>query len=107
MRKDILVAKIFKAVLIIGIAYGILYFVSYNEHHYTRTGFCTHVSGQTYYFHDSTDNVWEFYSDEKINPEDTVEVRMFSNYTIDNIKDDIITDVQILDSGITIQIEKD
>lgn len=108
MRKDIIFINILKAVLMCGIVLGLLYFVSYNEHHYTRTGFCkTHNNG-VYYFYDSKGNVWEFYSDEYISPEDTIEVKMFSNYTIDNIKDDVIIDYQILGrSELKIEIEKD
>jgi len=95
--------------IILGVTFilSILFFMAYNEHHYTRTGFCKRISNGLYHFYDSKGNVWEFYSDEDIDPEATVEVKMFSNCTLDNIKDDIITDYQVFDSKIKIEIEKD
>ena len=98
---------IVKTVLGIVVVLGILFFMAYNEHHYTRMGFCKRIGNERYHFYDSRGNVWEFYSDEEIDPEATVEVKMFSNCTLDNIKDDIITDYQVLDSEIKIEIEKD
>lgn len=98
---------IVKTVLGIVVVLGILFFMAYNEHHYTRMGFCKRISNERYHFYDSRGNVWEFYSDKDIDPEATVEVKMFSNCTLDNIKDDIITDYQVLDSEIKIEIEKD
>ena len=107
MRKEI-IFKVTKIIFSIGIVLGILFFLSYNEHHYSRTGFCKSLGNGYYHFYDSRGNIWEFYSDEYISPEDTVEVKMFSNCTIDNIKDDIITDYQILsDNNLKITIEKD
>ena len=107
MRKEI-IFKIVKTIIGIGIVFGILFFLSYSEHHYSRMGFCKNLGGGCYHFYDARGNVWEFYSDERINPEDIIEVKMFSNYTLDNIKDDIIIDYQILsDDDLKITVEKD
>ncbi|MBO7714529.1 MAG: hypothetical protein J6S85_13215 [Methanobrevibacter sp.] len=102
-----MIKSIMKTVLVLGIVLGLLFFLSYNEHHYTRTGHCKEVKANDYYFYDINGNIWEFYSDEVINPEDTVEVKMFSNCTLDNIKDDIIIDYQIIKENEEIKIEKD
>ena len=107
MRKDLVFIKVVRVILAIGIILGLLFFISYNEHHYTRTGFCKRVGNGDYYFYDTTGNVWEFYANEEIDPESIVEVRMFSNCTLDDVSDDIITDYHVSKSELKIEVEKD
>ena len=107
MRKDLIILKVFRVVLGVSIVLFILFLLSYNEHHYTRTGFCKRVANGDYYFYDNTGNVWEFYSNENIPPEATVEVKMFSNCTLDDISDDIIIDYQVLKSELKMEVVKD
>ena len=83
--------------------------LAYSETHYTRTGFVKRkaVTLNEYYFYDSTGNVWLFETDEELNPYMTIEVKMFNNNTIDNIKDDMIIDYQIISQPkLKIEIEK-
>ena len=107
MRKDLVFIRVVRVVLAIGIILGVLFFLSYNEHHYVRTGFCKQVGNGDYYFYDTTGNVWYFYADEKIPSDAMVEVYMFSNCTLDDISDDIITGYQVLKSELKIEVEKD
>lgn len=78
---------------------SILFLLAYSETHYTRTGFVKKKAFTTddYYFYDSQDNVWEFATEEELNSNMIIEVKMFNNNTMDNIKDDIIIDYEVLD----------
>ena len=48
-----------------------------------------------YYFYDSKGDVWLFETEEELNSDMMVEVKMFNNNTMDNIKDDIIISYQV------------
>ena len=104
-----LITKTVKVVLGIVIFIGILLILAYSETHYTRTGFVKRkaVTLNDYYFYDSTGNVWVFSTDEKLNSDMTVEVKMFDNCTTDDITDDMIIDYEILSKPeLKIEIEK-
>ena len=104
-----LIIQIIKWVIGFIIFIGLMLILAYSETHYTRTGFVKRkaVTLNTYYFYDSIGNVWEFETDEKLNSNMTVEVKMYNNCTIDNIKDDMIIDYQVLpENEIKIEIEK-
>ena len=104
-----LITKTVKVVLGIVIFIGILLILAYSETHYTRTGFVKRkaVTLNDYYFYDSTGNVWVFSTDEKLNSDMTVEVKMFDNCTTDDITDDMIIDYEILsEPELKIEIEK-
>lgn len=76
---------------------SILLLVAYSETHYVRTGFVKKkcMTTNEYCFYDSTGNVWIFETEEKLDSDMIVEVKMFNNNTMDNIKDDIIIDYQV------------
>ena len=104
-----LITKTVKVVLGIVIFISILLILAYSETHYTRTGFVKRkaVTLNDYYFYDSTGNVWVFSTDEKLNSDMTVEVKMFDNCTTDDITDDMIIDYEILsEPELKIEIEK-
>lgn len=104
-----LITKTVKVVLGVVIFIGILLILAYSETHYTRTGFVKRkaVTLNDYYFYDSTGNVWVFSTDEKLNSDMTVEVKMFDNCTTDDITDDMIIDYEILsEPELKIEIEK-
>jgi len=102
-----LIIKSLRIILSVSIILGLLFILSYSEHHYTRIGSCRSTQNNFYTFHDTTGNVWEFYSEDKIPSNTLIEVKMFSNCTIDNITDDIIVDYQILETDTTIKPKKD
>lgn len=106
MAKELII-KGFRGVLGVIVILGIMLLLSYSEHHYTRVGFCKQVANGDYYFYDNTGGVWEFYTQENIPSESTVEVKMFSNCTLDDPTDDIIIDYQILKSELKIEVKKD
>ena len=91
--------KIFRVVLGLTVIISVLWLLAYTETHYTRTGFVKKkaITLNDYYFYDSKGNVWMFETDEELNSEMIIEVKMFNNNTMDNIKDDIIVDYQIID----------
>ena len=86
-----------KTALCILMILSIMLLVAYSETHYTRTGFVKKKALTTdeYYFFDSTGNVWTFETEEKLNSDMVIEVQMFNNNTMDNIKDDIIIEYKI------------
>ena len=98
-----------KVTLITIIVVGILYFLAYSETHYVRTGFVKKkvVTVNEYYFYDSRGNIWLFETDENLNSDMTIEVKMFNNNTMDYIQDDIIVDYKIISRPeLKIEIEK-
>ena len=103
-----LITKTVKVVLGVVICISILLILVYSETHYTRTGFVKRkaLTPNDYYFYDSTGNVWVFSTDEKLNSDMNIEVKMYNNCTINNIKYDMIIDYQILSSELKIEIEK-
>ena len=98
MKKKEIIIRLIRICVGIGFAFAILFVLAYSETHYTRTGFVKKkaVTLNDYYFYDSTGNVWEFTTDENLNSDMFIEVKMFNNCTIDNITDDMIIDYQIL-----------
>lgn len=99
--KDNLI-KLFKIILGLFVILSILLLLAYSETHYTRTGFVKKkaITLNEYYFYDSKGNIWIFKTDEELTSDMIVEVKMFNNNTMDNIKDDIIIDYQIIDKTI-------
>ena len=76
---------------------SIMLLLAYSETHYTRTGFVKKkcMTTDEYYFYDSKGDVWLFETEEELNSDMMVEVKMFNNNTMDNIKDDIIISYQV------------
>lgn len=72
--------------------------LAYSETHYTRTGFVKKkcMTTDEYYFYDSKGNIWLFETEEKLDSDMMLEVKMFNNNTMDNIKDDVIVDYQVI-----------
>lgn len=106
-----LTIKVFKGLIGITVIISILLLLAYSETHYTRTGFVKKkaVTLDEYYFYDSKGNVWLFSTDEELNSDMVVEVKMYNNCTTDNIKDDMIVDYQVIfepNSELKIEIEK-
>lgn len=77
---------------------SIMLLLAYSETHYTRTGFVKKkcMTTDEYYFYDSTGNVWLFETEEELDSDMKVEVKMFNNNTMDNIKDDMIIEYQVI-----------
>lgn len=92
------VIKGFKIVLILIIILSIMLLLAYSETHYTRTGFVKKkcMTTDEYYFYDSKGNIWLFETEEKLDSDMMLEVKMFNNNTMDNIKDDVIVDYQVI-----------
>lgn len=84
---------------------GLIFFLAYNETHYTRTGYVKKVNNNVYSFTDGTGNDWEFYSDTIIPINAVVSARFFTNNTIDNIKDDMLIDYDIISYLCEVDIE--
>ena len=76
---------------------SIMLLLAYSETHYKRTGFIKKkcMTTDEYYFYDSKGDVWLFETEEELNSDMMVEVKMFNNNTMDNIKDDIIISYQV------------
>lgn len=77
---------------------SIMLLLAYSETHYTRTGFVKKkcMTTDEYYFYDSKGDVWLFETEEELNSDMKVEVKMFNNNTMDNIKDDMIIEYQVI-----------
>lgn len=80
---------------------SIMLLLAYSETHYTRTGFVKKkcMTTDEYYFYDSTGNVWLFETEEELDSDMKVEVKMFNNNTMDNIKDDMIIEYQVIEQN--------
>ena len=92
------IIKGIKVAFVIIMMLSIMLLIAYSETHYTRTGFVKKkcMTTDEYYFYDSKGNVWLFETDEELNSDMKVEVKMFNNNTMDNIKDDIIIEYQVI-----------
>ena len=93
-----MIIKIFKTALILFVMVFVTLFLAYSETHYTRTGFIKKkcMTTDEYYFYDSKGNIWLFETEEELDSNMMVEVKMFNNNTMDDIKDDIIIDYQVI-----------
>lgn len=92
MERVIMISKtIFVTVLVV----GLIYFVAYNETHYSKTGTVIQQNGVSI-FTDHHGNKYGFYSDEVIPANANVQVRFYTNNTLNNIKDDEIIDYDII-----------
>lgn len=91
------IIKGIKVGLVCAMILSIMLLVAYSETHYTRTGFVKKkcMTTDEYYFYDSKGNVWLFETEEELDSNMVVDVKMFNNNTMDNIKDDIIIDYQV------------
>ena len=91
MTKTI-IKTIFSIILII----SIILVLAYSETHYNRTGFVKYNGNNVYTFKDETGHMWDFYSDTIIPINAHIQAKFFTNNTIDNIYDDIITNYKII-----------
>lgn len=91
MEKTIILKSVFITVLV----FGLLYFVAYNETHYSKTGTISQQNGIST-FTDHHGNQYDFYADEIIPANANVKVRFYTNNTLDNIKDDEVIDYDIV-----------
>lgn len=92
MEKIIIVLKsIFITILVV----GLIYFVAYNETHYSKTGTVIQKNGIST-FKDHHGNEYDFYTDEIIPANANVQVRFYTNNTLDNIRDDELIDYEII-----------
>lgn len=87
---------IIKTICAIIMILGIMFILAYSETHYTRTGHIIKVEDNVYSFSDGTGNNWEFYSDTIIPINAIVNAKFYTNNTIDNIKDDMLIDYEII-----------
>lgn len=90
-RTIIILKSVFVTMLII----GLLFFVAYNETHYSKTGTVTQCDGIST-FKDHHGNQYDFYADEIIPINANVQVKFYTNNTLDNIKDDELIDYKII-----------
>ena len=65
------------------------------ETHYTREVYVTEVDGDKITTEDNGGNLWEFYSNEEYTIGQKLKLKMFTNYTDNDIYDDEVLDVQI------------
>ena len=84
-----LVAFCFLFIVLPGIA-------GYFEHHYTREAEVVEISGDVIIVEDACGFEWEFFGD-GFEVGQKVKMRMFTNYTHENIFDDEIKKVEIRD----------
>lgn len=91
-----MIKTIIKTVLAITIILGVMVLLAYSETHYKRTGFVKHGNNNIYTFKDETGNMWDFYSDEIIPENARIKANFFTNNTLDNIYDDMLTDYEII-----------
>lgn len=97
MNRMILI-KGLRIVFALVVILSVMLLLAYSETHYTRTGFVKKKSFTTndYYFYDNKGNIWEFQTDEELNSDMMIDVKMFNNNTMDDITDDIIINYQVL-----------
>lgn len=100
-----MIKTIIKTIFTITIIVGIMFFLAYSETHYNRTGFVKYNGNSVYTFKDETGHMWDFYSDTIIPANAHIQADFFTNNTLDNIYDDMITDYKII--GYTNEIEID
>lgn len=86
---------ILKSVFVTMLVVGLLFFVAYNETHYSKTGTVTQRDG-TSTFKDHHGNQYDFYTDEIIPVNANVQVKFYTNNTLNNIKDDELIDYKII-----------
>lgn len=90
-----MVKTIIKTIFATVIVIGLLFFVAYNETHYSKTGTVTQQNGIST-FKDHRGNEYDFYSDEIIPANANVQVQFYTNNTIENIKDDEVIDYKVI-----------
>jgi hypothetical protein len=86
---------ILKTVFITIMVVGLMYFVAYNETHYSKTGTVVQHKGIST-FKDHHGNEYNFYTDEVIPVNANVQVHFFTNNTLDDIKDDELIRYEII-----------
>ena len=87
---------IIKTIFAISIIVGIMFFLAYSETHYKRTGFIKYNGDNVYTFKDETGHMWNFYSNTIIPVNAHIQADFFTNNTIDNIYDDMLTGYKII-----------
>lgn len=91
-----MIAKVVRTIIGIVAFLSVLGWAGNLETHYSRQAVITAVKGNEVVVLDNTDNVWAFKGDGyKVG--DEVTLKMFTNYTDDNIYDDEIVSVKVLD----------
>ena len=96
--------SILKTVFAVFIVVGCIYFVAYNETHYSKMGTVTQ-HGLISTFVDHRGNQYDFYTDEKIPANASVKARFFTNNTIDNIYDDMLIGYELIGHVDKIEID--
>jgi hypothetical protein len=91
-----MIKTIIKTVLTITVIVGIMVLLAYSETHYKRTGFVKCNGENVYTFKDESGNMWDFYSNEIIPINAHIQASFFTNNTLDNITDDMVTDYKII-----------
>lgn len=89
------IITLIKTIFIIILIVGLMYFVAYNETHYSKTGTVIQQNGIST-FTDHHGNQYDFYSDDIIPINANVQVKFYTNNTLDNIKDDKVIDYKII-----------
>lgn len=103
-----MVKTIIKTVFAISLFVSVMFFLAYQETHYTRTGHIINIDNGVCTFSDGTGNNWDFYSDTVIPLNAIVHANFFTNNTLDNIYDDQLVDYKIVgyETEISIPIYK-
>ena len=87
---------IIKTIFAITVILGIMILLAYSETHYNRTGFITYNGDNVYTFKDETGHMCDFYSNDKIPENARIKADFFTNNTLDDIYDDMVTDYEII-----------
>lgn len=91
-----MIKTIIKTVFAISVIVGIMFLLAYSETHYNRTGFIKYNGGNVYTFKDETGHMWDFYSDTIIPINAKIQADFYTNNTLDNIYDDMVTGYKII-----------
>lgn len=91
-----MIKTIIKTIFTTIIILGIMVLFAYGETHYKRTGFVKYNGANVYIFKDETGHMWDFYSDEIIPVNAHIKADFFTNNTLDNITDDMVTGYEII-----------
>ena len=95
MRNLERVIIILKSVFVTMLIIGLLFFVAYNETHYSKTGTVIQRDGVST-FKDHYGNQYDFYTDDIIPINANVQVKFYTNNTLDNIRDDELIDYKVI-----------
>lgn len=90
-----MIKTIIKTTFAIALVTGLMFLLAYSETHYSKTGTVIQRNGIST-FSDHYGNMYDFYTDEIIPINANVQVKFYTNNTLDNIKDDELIGYEII-----------